>query len=143
MYKKRGDGEKDLEILEADVVGPKEFPDYGILPRILNQEIIGSVKAATREEQRKIVNQGEGLELMREYGFSLNPITARSRVVTVLMKMEELAMRGDIKAAQIFLERVAGKVTQTIAIGKMKYAQMTDAELIALAQKKTSLITSK
>lgn len=114
----------------------KQFPDPGQLPGILNLKLIGELAPATAREQRVIVDQQDGVELMREYGYSLHPGTKRSRVITVLMALESEAMTGNISAAREFLDRTAGKVMEVVAIGHGKFGGMSDRELIDMVVKK-------
>jgi hypothetical protein len=129
---------KELLINEEGevVMKGKEFPDVDLVGKVFDQGVIGNIGKARREEQRGLNSAQDGLDLIQEYGFSLNPITARARIIGVMMKMEEKALSGDVRAMQMFLDRTIGAVTQKIATGSMKFDKLSDRELLEIATRK-------
>ena len=118
------------------VMKGKEFPDVELVGKVFDQGVIGVVGKASKDEQRALGSVQDGLDLIQEYGFSINPITARARIVGVMMKMEEKALNGDVKAMQMFLDRTVGAVTQKLAMGSVKFEKVSDRELLEIATKK-------
>lgn len=121
---------EDLEI-------KKLFPDPGQLPGVLDPHVIGEIGPAKPEEQRLIVDDADGLRLMREYGYSIHPGTKRTRVISVLMALESEALKGSIQAAREFLDRAAGKVVDVVAIGHGRFSSMSDRDLVDIIVKKS------
>jgi hypothetical protein len=122
-----------VELTQIGQPVDREYPDYEALPLVLQQKLIGTVPREKAEwERRVIVDRGDVMRMMTDYGASMHPITARTRVQTMLMKLEELGLMGNLLAAREFLDRTAGKVTQTIAVGHGRLEKMTDRELLEI-----------
>lgn len=127
---------EEVPMVEVMEVGGKEFPRYNEISNVVDESKIGVVGAPTERESREILDANEGADLIREYGFSHNPITARARIVTVMMKLEEMALNGSTKAAKEFLDRTVGSVTQRVAVGSAKFDKVSDEDLLKIATKR-------
>ena len=68
---------------------------------------------------------------VERYGTEINPVTGYERALSVLIKLEELAMRGDFNSAKEFLNRTMGKTLDNLNIQVSQFAGMSDAELWA------------
>lgn len=123
-----------MEVIEMEGM-KKEVPEYGVMPGVFNEGLIGKVE---RDEGggRELREVNDGLNEIRDYGFSENPVVGKKRIVAVMMKVEERALQGNLNAAKMFLDRTVGAVTQKVAVGSMKFQGLSDAELLEIAKKK-------
>lgn len=72
----------------------------------------------------------EEMEKLKAYAYSRHSVTGASRVLTMLMKLEEMGLRGNMGAIKEFLDRTVGKVADVQMIAVKKYEGMSDEQLL-------------
>lgn len=141
---KKTDAEKQWEQMDTEDSFVQEIiqkdkeaqPQIAYTNDFLDNEVMGALPLASREELKVVNTQAEFMEAARNYGGSIHPLTKRSHVVTVLMKLEEMALKGNVVAAKEFLDRTMGKVADVAFLGVSKYENMSDRELLDLVKGK-------
>ena len=109
--------------------------DCSVVPRweaddpIINAKYVGKLKG--RPSKETLETKGNLKQRVERYGAEINPVTGYERALSVLMKLEELAMRGDFNSAKEFLNRTMGKTLDNLNIQVSQFAGMSDAELWA------------
>lgn len=95
---------------------------------ILDPKYLGIPKGRPSNE---VLETRENLkQRFEQYGEEINPVTGYGRALSVLKKLEELGMKGDVNAAKLFLERVAGKIKESLDVRLNQFEGVSDAELI-------------
>lgn len=112
--------------------------DYRIIPRweannpVIDPKYVGKPKKKSPEEEptREDINLRA-----KRYGKEINPVTGYERALSVLAKLEELALRGDSNAAKEFLNRTMGKIQDNLNIKVSQFDGVSDAELLTIANR--------
>jgi hypothetical protein len=130
---------ENFENLDIVVYGerPMEGVEAMRVANFLDPEIMGPPMKPTQEEMKPVTTVEAMREAARHYGSTLHPLTNRPRVITVLSKLEEMGLRGNIQAAKEFLDRTMGKPTETTVSLEAKYQNASDAELLEELKKVT------
>ena len=104
---------------DQEVLADKTF-DFKVVPRweaddpIIDPKYVGKLKG--RPTKVELQAKTSLKKLIVEYGTEINPVTGLERSLTVLIKLEELALQGDVDAAKEFLNRTVGKPEEKLSV---------------------------
>lgn len=72
-------------------------------------------------------------EEVKKHGVSINPITKLPRIIGLLLKLEEMGLKGDLDAIKLYFDRVIGKQPENLTMNLTRLDTLSDGDLLQMA----------
>lgn len=132
---------KDGEVFIVPTEEAERF-DTSTIPRFnedaifLDERTVGSIaEALPANKVWANANNHQIWSAIRQHGWSTNPITKLPRAIGLLLKLEEMGLKGDIDAIKLYLDRTCGKQAEGLAVGLTEIEKMSDQEILSQLHK--------
>jgi hypothetical protein len=116
---------------EVPVPAPRFNPD------VLNidENVVGSVADVQIREswQKKDLTAFQMWEAIKRHGVSINPVTKIPRYVGLLLKLEEMGLKGNLEAIKLFFDSVVGKQPDNLTVTNSHTTTLSDKDLLDIA----------
>ncbi len=124
---------KGKDVLADKTLDCSKVPRWGGDEPVIDSKYVGKRNGGLSSESQ--ITRVDLKHRAERYGAEINPVTGYERALSVLVKLEELAMRGDSNAAKEFLNRTMGKIQDNLNIKVSQFEGVSDAELLAMANR--------
>ena len=125
---------------DAESLKPRNVPwdTSNIVPKInpdlvhIDETIVGSVAVVEKrgDWDRKELTAFQVWEAIKRHGVSINPVTKIPRYVGLLLKLEEMGLKGNLEAIKLFFDRVVGKQPENLTVNTSHTGALSDRDLL-------------